>query len=138
MTLNKYITLYETKTGESYELPVGFRLFYLPNRGFCQYAKSEIDKAIIVYHCCGDGEFWRDYGALMAKDHGYDKLVTLLCRPVKPYIRAMKWTITRSGVHADGREWYVLHDTTDNLVIIRESHTNPNTGNKIYHVTKGV
>ena len=137
MTREEYITLFEKKTGETYELPEGFKEVFLSNRGFCQYAKCEEEQAILVLNCCGDGEFWRDYGALLAKEHGYHKLISKFCRPARAYIRAMHFSIERCGANDDGREWFVCKDG-ENLVIIQELGDSVNTGKKTYLLTKGV
>ena len=59
MLLEEYIAKYEKRTGEKFEPKIGFKLFYLPARGFCEY-KIDTDKnMVMIYQLCGDGKFWR-------------------------------------------------------------------------------
>lgn len=85
-TLNDWIKKYEDKTKEKFESKKGFKLFYLPERGFCEY-RVENDM-VMIYQLSGDGKFWRDFGLLLAQLTGCRHMGTICVRNnIKAYIR---------------------------------------------------
>ena len=57
--LDEWIKIYESKTGEEFEASNGFKLFYFPDRGFCEMAVIVQAKMVIARQMCGDALFWR-------------------------------------------------------------------------------
>ena len=101
MKLDEWVKLYENKTKEKFEPHPGFKLFYLPDRGFCEYRVTE--DMVMIYQLSGDGKFWRDYGLLLAELTKCKKLGTICIRDnIKAYIRFWGYTIDKEEVLPDG------------------------------------
>lgn len=106
-TKKEWIALYERKTQDKYELPSSFDELFLTNRGFAQYSFNH--NAVIVYHTCGDGAFWRDIAEFLAYRINKPLIRTILSRNPYVYLRAF-------NVIIDKTEW-VLKDKHECLQI---------------------
>lgn len=94
MTLEDYIKQYEVRTKEKFVPHPGFKLFYLPDRGFCEYRVTE--DLVMIYQLSGDGRFWRDYGLLLAQLTHCSHLGTICVRDnIKAYIRFWGYVVDR-------------------------------------------
>ena len=95
MTIEEYIELYEKKAGEKFEPQEGYKLFFLPERGFCQ---MRVDgELLIVRQVCGDGQFWFDHSELLASIVGCKAVGTLALRKnILAYIRHWGYRIDRA------------------------------------------
>ena len=67
-TFDEWVEYYEQKTGDKYKCPNGYRVYYLPDRGFAQIARS--GEMLLIYIICGDGKFWRDFAEVIATASG--------------------------------------------------------------------
>ena len=89
-TLEEYIKLYEKKTKDKFKPKDGFKLFYFPDRGFCEIGVTTVyngQKMMIIYQLCGDGKFWRDYATLTAQNLNIKKIGSICIRKnVEAYI----------------------------------------------------
>lgn len=136
MTLNKYIDLYNKKSGEKFVPHPGFKLFYLPERGFCQI---HIEKAmVIVRQVCGDGRFWYDFSELMANMCGCKAVGTFYGRRnVLAYIRLWGYQIEYTEEIISGLKRYhcIKNDGTWALV---SPYSKREDGTIIYMATKEV
>lgn len=96
MKLDEWIELYEKKTKEKFEPHAGFKLFYLPDRGFCEIKVDSEKKIVMIYQACGDGKFWRDYGLLLADLTGCIVLGTICCRKnVRAFIKLFGFSVKK-------------------------------------------
>ena len=68
-TLPEWIELYNRKTPEPFKRDERFRLFFLPDKGFCEIGNTE--KMIVINQLSGDGRFWKKF----AEEYGQDNYV---------------------------------------------------------------
>ena len=106
-TLEEYIKKYEKKTKDKFKPKNGFKLFYLPDRGFCEIGLTAVhaDKSVmlVIYQLCGDGKFWRDYATLTAQNLNIKKIGSICIRKnVEAYIRFWGFKITKKEPLDDG------------------------------------
>lgn len=105
MELSDWINLYEQKTGEKFLPDKKFEMFYLPDKGFCEYGLS--DNMIIIRQLCGDGRYWRNQAEKMARDIGITNLGTWCIRDgIEAYIRLFGYKINEKVPLSDGLHRY--------------------------------
>ena len=105
MEMDEWIKKYEKKAKEKFEAVEGFKLFYLPERGFCQIRVEK--NMVIVRQVCGDGHFWFDFSALMAKLCGCKSVGTFYNRGnAAAYIKLWGYAIERVESLPDGLKQY--------------------------------
>lgn len=92
-TLKEWAELYEDKTGDKAILPKGFRLYFLPERGFAMYQIDTVGKIMMVYRLCGDAKFWHDVAELIAYQTGMKYISTIVSREIKAYMRFWHWDV---------------------------------------------
>lgn len=115
-SLKEWLSIYENKTGDRAELPYGYRLCYLAERGFASMKPDIEGKMMVVYQVCGDGKFWRDYAEMMAAGMGLDCVGTICTRAIEPYIRSFGWEIL-SKTEINGQRRYRCQDSIGRLII---------------------
>ena len=135
MELADYIKLYEHKAKEKFEPHPGFRLIFLPERGFCEI---KIDKdLLIIRQTCGDGDFWLDFAHSMAQLFMCQAIALFLVRNVKAYIRRWGYQINKVESLPDGTERY--HCTnSDGKWGLASPCGAKNDGSLIYMITREV
>lgn len=102
-TLDEYIKKYEQKTKDKFKPKEGFKLFYLPSRGFCEIGTTQDNSMLMIYQMCGDGKFWRDFATVFAQMLEIKKLGTICIREnIKAYIRFWGYKITKKEPLNDG------------------------------------
>ena len=106
MTLEEYITKYENRTKEKFEPSKGFKLFYFPDRGFCEMSVIVQAKMVIARQMCGDALFWRQAVELICMVAGYTHAGTYCIRHVKPYIRLFGFHIDRTEDTPEGTRYF--------------------------------
>ena len=133
-TLNYWIEKYERKTGEQFKVPKGFRLFFLPARGFAQFKVDQQGKMLVVYQLCGDANFWRDLGEIICWQNDLRYISTICTRSIKPYIRLFGWSII-SEFEKNSQKRFICKDKQDRKIII--THKGKDTDEKLptYWVT---
>lgn len=117
-TLKQWAEIYESKTGDKAELPNGFRMCYLAERGFCVYKADKENDMIFVYQVCGDAKFWRDYAELQACNVGVNHVCTICTRHIKPYIRTFGWEILKEFEKDVNCKRFLCQDSIGRQVII--------------------
>ncbi len=132
-TLAEWIILYESKTNDKVELPKGFQLYFLPERGFCQYKVDIDNKMLIVYQLCGDAKFWRDVGELICLVNKLDSISTICTRNILAYIRFWGWKI-KQQFDVNNQKRFICEDTQGRKIIITHKHIDGN-GDVAYWVT---
>lgn len=131
LSLNDWVKRYEEKTGDTFTLPPGFQLYWLPTRGFAQYRLY--GDLIIVYQLCGDIHFWYDLGCLMCIQNGGRAVATISTCPIKPYLRLLGFSI-RETFEKNGRMRYICEDKLGRKVVATYRSTD-DTGCDTYFVT---
>ena len=117
-SLKEWIKIYEEKTGDNFDLPEDYRLFYMAERGFASMKPDLKTRLMVVYQVCGDGKFWRDYAELtFAVPMGLDAVCTICTRPIRPYIRGFGWEILDEQCK-DGQCRFLCQDSTGRAVMI--------------------
>lgn len=133
-SLKGWIQQYEEKTGDKFDMPKGFKLYYLPERGFASMKVDMESKMCIIYQTCGDGKFWRDMAELMFTNLGINCLSTICTREIKPYIRAFHWTILDEECK-NGQYRFLCQDSIGRAIIITHKDVGDN-GIPEYWVTQ--
>ncbi len=110
-TLYDYVKEYEEKTGEEFQTPQGFTLFFLPERGFAQMRIYE--GMVVVFQVCGDLLFWFDFAKVMAASNGCKCVITTCIRHILPYIRKLRCHIVKK----EGDYRYICEDELGNKSI---------------------
>ncbi|MDR1702316.1 MAG: hypothetical protein LBR56_06030 [Sporomusaceae bacterium] len=137
LSLDKWIKRYEEKTKDKFETPAGFTLYYLPERGFAQFAVDPTTKSLIIYQLCGDALFWHDLGIIMCQQQGLHNLCSICTRNIKPYIRLFGWKIIKEEEIEGMKRFYCLAADGGN-VLITYAWLNEDTGAPNYYVTQEV
>ena len=138
-TLEEYIKKYEEKTRDKFKPKDGFKLFYLPDRGFCEIGVTTVfdkQKMMIIYQLCGDGKFWRDFALLLAQTLKIDKLGSICIRKnIKAYIRFWGFKITKKEPLNDGSFIYYAQNTEGKTARLSPIHIHDDTSRISYLVT---
>ncbi|AXB82594.1 hypothetical protein ACG98G_04770 [Megasphaera hexanoica] len=113
-----WIQEYEKRTGDKFQALPGFTLWYLPDRGFCQWKPMDKNKTILCWSLCHDAKFWRDALECVALQFGYDRIMTVCILPIKAYIRYWGWKIEQDFVKDDGLHRYICSDKQGREVVI--------------------
>lgn len=125
-SLKEWIDEYESKTGDKFFTPAGFRLYWLPERGFASMKPDFEGKMLIIWQVCGDGKFWRDAAELyIANALGLETLISICTRPVIPYMRAFHWEVLDEEC-VNGQYRYLCQDSAGRAVVL----THKDSGNK--------
>ncbi len=128
-----WIQEYEEKTKEKFYVLPEFTLWYIPERGFCQWRAMDKDKTILCWNLCHDAKFWRDALECVALQWGYDRIMTTCILPIKAYIRYWGWEIMQT-FKKDGMYRYICKDKQDREVVITPKSVNED-GTVNYFVT---
>ena len=87
-SLKEWADFYTLKTDDIVNRLPGFRLYYLPNRGFATMKVDFEAKMLIIDQVAGDGKFWRDMAEVcMAQANGLDVIATSCNRDLMVYMR---------------------------------------------------
>ena len=87
-SLKEWADFYTIKTNDIVNLLPGFRLYYLPNRGFATMKIDFEAKMLIIDQVAGDANFWRDMAEVcMAQANGLDVIATTCNRDLMAYMR---------------------------------------------------
>lgn len=138
-SLKDWIELYEAKVKEKAELPSGFSLVYLADRGFTILKPDTESKMMVIYQVCGDGKFWRDYAELKALELGLEVLGSICVRRFAPYIRAFGWELLDTECYINNDEThhrYLCQDSTGRAVLFSHKGFDEDTGEPQYWVTQ--
>lgn len=106
MEMQDWIAFYERKTGERFERKTGTTLLHSKQNGFCEVALDDEHKAVYVYHVCGRLKVWRDVANAIAQLCGYDKVMTIVIRHIKPWLRLGGAKVTDEEDTPDGNKIY--------------------------------
>lgn len=126
---------YTKKTGDRYTEDPGFITYFLPNRGFCQYAINPKTSRLVICHTVGDGKFWRDLAKIMIAQYGLEAVETLVCRNPYAYFRSMKFKIESEEKLDNGRVNLLGRDPEGYKVTMEYGWVHNETGKDIYVVT---
>lgn len=138
-TLQGWIDMYEKKTKDKFAVPNGFRLMYLPERGYTINKIDVENDMVMVYSVCGDGRFWFDMAKLQASQVGINHVCSIVTRHIKPYIKFMgfeilkEWEYQGKLSHAEHR--YLCQDELGRKVIFTGRCYDEATKEEDYFVT---
>lgn len=136
LTLEDYIKKYEEKTKDKFKPKDGFKLFYLPDRGFCEIAATQNNTMLMIYQLCGDGKFWRDFALLLAQTLKIDKLGSICIRKnIEAYIRFWEFKITKKEPLDDGSFIYYAKNKEGKIARLAPIHIHDDTSRISYLVT---
>lgn len=134
-TLEEWIRLYEKTTGDEVDVPKGFVIYYLPERGFA-LLKADMDgEMVIIYHVCGDAKFWRDMAELLAAANELKYLATICTRNIDAYIRFWHWQVVKE-YNQNNHKRYICQDTSGRKVVITHRGFNEKKNRPDYWVTQ--
>ena len=91
MKLEEWIKKYEEKTGDKHTLPDGYVQYFLPDKGYAQYAMvKEAANCLYIYETCGDADFWYSLGKMLAVNNNLKFICTICTREINAYMRFWK------------------------------------------------
>lgn len=135
-TLDEYIKKYEQKTKDKFKQKEGFKLFYLPSRGFCEIGTTQDNSMLMIYQMAGDGKFWRDFATIFAQMLGIKKLGTICIREnIKAYIRFWGYKITKKEPLHDGSFIYYAENKEGKKARISPVYLHDDITRISYYVT---
>ena len=103
-TFEEWVALYEKKTGVKFVRNKGFKMFFWPDRGFCEV--GVLDNMVVAWQLCGEGKFWRQLLEAFADALNKPACGTVCVRHIKPYIRFWGAKIKRTEITPTGQERY--------------------------------
>lgn len=131
-TIDEWAAVYQKKTGKPFVHDDKFKLFFFPERGFCEIGVDGNEKIVVMNQVCGDGWFWRRLAEFLAESLGYQTCGTMFLRNVKANMRLWGFTEVSEKNTDDGVPRYFGKDRYGN-----EMHCSPawvdNTGKHIYN-----
>lgn len=133
-TLKDWIKFYEDKTGDSVSLLDGFQMYWLAERGFCQYKIDIEGKMLIIYQVSGDAKFWHDMGEIICLANNLDYMSTICTRNINAYMRFWKWEVAEE-FNVNNQKRFICKDVHGRKVIITHQGIN-DKGNPTYYVTQ--
>jgi hypothetical protein len=113
--VDKWIKLFEKKSGTKFHRRWDEHLIYEESRGFIGVIVNKEEQAIVITKMVGDGEYWAAGIAAMLEDaepHGIDKLFFTTYRNPRAFCRLLGGVIAGHEVKEDGR---VLYQIISNL-----------------------
>lgn len=132
-SFDEWKQMYEDKTGKPFERNKAFKLFFYPEKGFCEV--GVLNTMVIAYQLCGDGWFWRRLLEFLAVSLGYDHCGTICIRRIKPYIRFWGFRIVGKEVTSDGYERYFCKDEDGINLTCSPAWVDNETGEVAYFMT---
>lgn len=135
LSLAAWIDIYEKKTKDKVDLPEGYQLLYMAERGFAVIKPDYESKMMIVYETCGDAKFWRDVCELMCCSNGLEIIATICTRHIRPYMRAFGWKLLKEECVNDQYR-FICEDSIGRLIIITHKDISDSTGEATYWVTQ--
>lgn len=140
-TLQEWIKQYEEKTNDKFNLPEGYNLMWLPERGF-SISKIDPEQGILfIYETCGDGRFWFDVAKVQAGNLDMRCICTIVNRPLKAYIRGMggeilhEWVRENSACPGVFQHRYLCQDNIGRKVICTHRCYNEETAIEEFWLT---
>lgn len=130
-SLEEWIDKYETERDDPFITPKGFKLYWLPERGFAQY--RFVDGILVVYQLCGDIHYWFDLAKLLCLSKGGYAVSTVCILPILPYLRLLKFRIVKKE-EVNGKYRFFCKDEAGRKVIATYKGTDEE-GNDSYFVT---
>ena len=91
MELAEWIAFYEKHTKEDFKRHAAFDLYFLPDKGFCEY--SIADNNIYIWQLAGDVDYWVKIAYDFAQKNGLEAISALILRKPKPFIRRLGFRI---------------------------------------------
>lgn len=126
MKFEEYVSHYENKTKEKFVPREGFKLFYLPDRGFCEYKIDSDKDMVMVYQLSGDAKFWHDMAIMLADMTNCHVIGTFCIRDnIKAYIRFWGYRIESEETLPDGLcRYHCKHKETGKAGLASPAWTN--------------
>lgn len=116
-SLHEWMKLYTAKTSDNVDLPSGFNLYYLAERGFATIRPNISADMMCVYQVCGDARFWHDYAEMMAYGLGLNHVGTVCTRSIRPYMRCFGWTLLDEKCE-NGQLRFLCQDSIGRAILI--------------------
>lgn len=139
-TFDEWVKLYEKKMKQKFKRNKALKLFFFPERGFCEI--GVLDDMVIAQKACGDGLFWRRVLEILAISLNMSHCGFCAGRGnVKAYMRLAGVTIESTEVLEDGHERYHVRDSEGQTGVLSPAGVSEDNGNLVYYVTwkvKGV
>lgn len=133
-SFDEWVKIFEEKTGKPFKRN-NVKLFYYPEKGFCEIGVDQKNNIVVLFNVCGDGMFWRRMAEVLADSLGIPCCGTVALRDVKPYIRRFGYRVERTETTGDGVERYFCVDDDGNKGTCSPAWIDKDTGKWSYFVT---
>ncbi len=137
-TLSEWIAIYNKKTGDKFVPDGRYKLFYFPDKGFCEIHVDTDLKMVVVYQLCGDIHFWRYLVEFLCQALGYHVCATYCIRPIKPYLRLLHIDIRQVEYTPIGERYYGEEKYTGQWFVASPAEVMSLGGIREYYITWGV
>lgn len=134
-TLKEWIEIYNKKTGDKFVHDKRYKLFYFPERGFCELRIDTEKEMVVVYQLCGDILFWRHVMEIFAQSLGYHVCATYCICPILPYLRLIRCRIVDKEYTPQGIRYYCEEKYTGQKVMASPANVVSLGGVQEYYIT---
>ena len=132
-TFDEWVEHYNKHSGEVFREHDGCKMFFIPDRGFCELRFCE--DLLIFYQLSGDAKFWHDFGLVLCGIMGLKAMGTICTRNIKAYLRWWNYRITKEVKLKEGVQYFAEHK--EHKWKVRCSPAwNKETGDTAYYVTE--
>lgn len=108
MELQEWIDKYNAKTDTPFERDHRYKLFFIPDKGFCEITCGISEDMVIAKQMCGDALFWRRVVEIIAQATGRRMCGTYCIRHIKPYIRLFGFTVEHTENTVLGKRYFCI------------------------------
>lgn len=133
-SFEEWVRMFEAKTGKPFKRS-HVKMFYYPEKGFCEIGVDRKNNIVVLYQVCGDGMFWRRMAEVIADALGIPCCGTVALRNVKGYIRRFGYRVDRTEYTEDGMERYFCTDGYGNHGTCSPAWIDEDTGRWSYFIT---
>ena len=133
-TFEEWCAIYKKKTGKEFKRAESFKLFFFPEKGFCEI--GILKDMVVAYQLCGEGWFWRRVIEVLAISLNMNHCGAICIRHIKPYIRFWGGKIERTEQTEDGKhEIYYCVDEHGTHMRCAPAWVDNDTGEVAYYMT---
>ena len=133
-TFDEWKAIYKEKTGKEFIRAEQFKLFFFPEKGFCEI--GILKDMVVAYQLCGEGWFWRRVLEILAMSLNMSHCGTICIRHIKPYIRFWGYKVERAEETEDGKhKIYHCRDARGKYLKCSPAWEDNETGETAYFMT---
>lgn len=134
-SFEEWVQVYEEKTGKPFKRDKVFKMFYYPEKGFCEIGIDRKNNIVVLHQVCGDGMFWRRLAEVLADSLGIPCCGTIALRGVLAYIRLFGYRVEHTEKTQEGMTRYFCVDEDGCKGTCSPAWLDDDTGRWSYFIT---